>query len=80
MQAAKLLPRTGAADLGDDSTLHCGDCHTVGQWKVGSSTNANGSPTPVAIGAHGSNNEYLLRNSIGTDQRHTQNAFTLDAQ
>ena len=72
-------PRTGAADLGDDSTLHCGDCHTVGQWKVGSSTSANGSPTPVAIGAHGSNNEYLLRNSIGTDQRHTQNAFTLDA-
>lgn len=68
-------PRTGAATLGDDSTLHCGDCHTVGQWKVGSSTTANGSPTPVAIGAHGSNNEYLLRNSIGTDQRHTQNAF-----
>lgn len=69
-------PRTGAAALGDDSTLHCGDCHTVGQWKVGSSTSANGSPTPVAIGAHGSNNEYLLRNSIGTDERHTQNAFT----
>lgn len=72
-------PRTGAATLGDDSTLHCGDCHTVGQWKVGSSTTANGSDTPVAIGAHGSNNEYLLRNSIGTDQRHTQNAFTLNA-
>ncbi len=68
-------PRTGAATLGDDSTLHCGDCHTVGQWKAGSSETANGSPTPVAIGAHGSNNEYLLRNSIGTDQRHTQNAF-----
>ena len=69
-------PRTGAATLGDDSTLHCGDCHTVGQWKVASSETANGSPTPVAIGAHGSTNEYLLRNSIGTDQRHTQNAFT----
>jgi hypothetical protein len=69
-------PRTGAATLGDDSTLHCGDCHTVGQWKVGSSDTANGSDTPVAIGAHGSNNEYLLRNSIGTDQRHTQNAYT----
>ncbi|MBK5273450.1 MAG: hypothetical protein JJE30_00145 [Desulfuromonadales bacterium] len=74
-------PRTGAATLGDDSTLHCGDCHTVGQWNVassttvGTSTTANGSDTPVAIGAHGSNNEYLLRNSIGTDQRHTQNAF-----
>ena len=72
-------PRTGAKNLGDDSTLHCGDCHTVGQWKVGSSVNAAGQPTPAAIGAHGSNNEYLLRNSIGTDQRHTQNAFTLSA-
>ncbi|MFA7402514.1 MAG: hypothetical protein WC007_00865 [Pelobacteraceae bacterium] len=72
-------PRTGAKTLGDDSTLHCGDCHTVGQWKVGSSTTANGSDTPAAIGAHGSNNEYLLRNSIGTDQRHTQNAFTKSA-
>jgi len=68
-------PRTGALALGDDSTLHCGDCHTVGQWKAGSSETANGSPTPAAIGAHGSNNEYLLRNSIGTDERHTQNAF-----
>ncbi len=70
---------TAATGLGDDSTLHCGDCHTVGQWKVGSSDTANGSPTPAAIGAHGSNNEYLLRNSLGTDQRHTQNAFTLSA-
>ena len=72
---AEVAPRTGAANLGDDSTLHCGDCHTVGQWKVGSAETANGSPTPVAIGAHGSNNEYLLRNTIGTDARHTQNAF-----
>jgi len=70
---------TDATGLGDDSTLHCGDCHTVGQWKVGSSDTANGSPTPAAIGAHGSNNEYLLRNTLGTDQRHTQNAFTLSA-
>jgi hypothetical protein len=68
-------PRTGSATLGDDSTLHCGDCHTVGQWKVGSSTSADGTATPVAIGAHGSNNEYLLRNSLGTDQRHAQNAY-----
>jgi hypothetical protein len=72
-------PRTGAQALGDDSTLHCGDCHTVGQWKPGSSVNAAGQPTPDVIGAHGSNNEYLLRNNIGTDQRHTQNAFTTDA-
>ena len=63
-------PRTGAATLGDDSTLHCGDCHTVGQWKAGSSVTAAGTPTPAVIGAHGSNNEYMLRNSIGTDARH----------
>jgi hypothetical protein len=75
----EVAPRTGAADLGDDSTLHCGDCHTVGQWKVGSSETANGSPTSAAIGAHGSNNEYLLRNSIGTDERHTQNAFVVSS-
>ena len=68
---------TAATGLGDDSTLHCGDCHTVGQYKVGSATNADGSATPAAIGAHGSNNEYLLRNTLGTDQRHTQDAFTL---
>jgi hypothetical protein len=66
----EVSPRTGSATLGDDSTLHCGDCHTVGQWKPGSSTNRDGTPTPVAIGAHGSMNEYLLRNSIGTDARH----------
>jgi hypothetical protein len=70
---------TDATGLGDDSTLHCGDCHTVGQWKAASSDTANGSPTPAAIGAHGSNNEYLLRNTLGTDQRHTQNAFIINA-
>ena len=72
-------PRTGAASLGDDSTLHCGDCHTVGQWKAGVTTNAAGVMNTVAIGAHGSNNEYLLRNSIGSDQRHTQVAYTVNA-
>jgi hypothetical protein len=72
-------PRTGAATLGDDSTLHCGDCHTVGQWKAGVATNAAGVVNTVAIGAHGSNNEYLLRNSIGSDQRHTQVAYTVNA-
>jgi hypothetical protein len=55
------------ARIGDDSQLHCGDCHTVGQWKAGSSTNADGSATGAAIGAHGSNNEYMLRNTKGTD-------------
>jgi hypothetical protein len=60
------------ATIGDDSTLHCGDCHTVGQWKP-NATNAVGidgvTPiaAPAAIGAHGSANEYLLRNSVGTD-------------
>jgi hypothetical protein len=74
-------PRTGAKSLGDDSTLHCGDCHTVGQWKAGTAKYFNldgtvdASKTSPAIGAHGSNNEYLLRNSKGTDERHTQDAY-----
>lgn len=74
-------PRTGAQSLGDDSTLHCGDCHTVGQWKAGTAKyfNVDGTvdATKVspAIGAHGSNNEYMLRNSKGTDERHTQDAY-----
>ena len=76
-------PRTGAATLGDDSTLHCGDCHTVGQWKAGTAqsfnpvkpTTAVDGFTSPAIGAHGSNNEYMLRNSRGTDERHTQDAY-----
>jgi hypothetical protein len=72
-------PRTGAATLGDDSTLHCGDCHTVGQWAPNVATNAAGVKNTVAIGAHGSNNEYMLRNTLGTDERHTQNAYTTDA-
>ena len=63
-------PRTGAATLGDDSTLHCGDCHTVGEWKPGVATNAAGVLNTVAIGAHGAKNEYMLRNSLGTDARH----------
>ncbi|NTW98898.1 MAG: hypothetical protein HGB35_03015, partial [Geobacteraceae bacterium] len=81
--AGEAAPRTGAATLGDDSTLHCGDCHTVGQWKQGTAKSFNPTlPTTEvagfvspAIGAHGSNNEYLLRNSRGTDERHTQDAY-----
>ena len=57
--------------VADNSTLHCGDCHTVGQWKPNTSTNADGSTVTVAIGAHGSNNDYLLRNALGTDALHT---------
>lgn len=69
-------PRTGAASLGDDSTLHCGDCHTVGQFKPNATVNAAGATVATVIGAHGSNNEYLLRNDKGTDERHTQEAYT----
>ena len=72
-------PRTGAATLGDDSTLHCGDCHTVGQFRAADVVVAVGSFNQAVIGAHGSNNEYMLRNSIGTDARHTQNAYTVSA-
>lgn len=70
-------PRTGAAGLGDDSTLHCGDCHTVGQFKPNSTKNAAGNSVATVIGAHGSNNEYLLRNDQGSDERHTQEAYTV---
>jgi len=74
-----LSGRTGSLPLGDDSTLHCGDCHTVGQYKVGSATNMDGTKTTAVIGAHGSQNEYLLRNTNGSDARHTQNTYTLAA-
>ncbi|GFE61982.1 hypothetical protein [Geobacter sp. AOG2] len=67
---ATYIPLGATQNVGDNSILHCGDCHTVGQWKVGSSTNADGTTTSVAIGAHGSVNEYLLRNSLGTDEIH----------
>jgi hypothetical protein len=64
-----------AGTVGDNSTLHCGDCHTVGQWKPASTTNALGTPTTVAIGAHGSVNEYMLRNAFGTDALHHQDGY-----
>jgi len=67
---ASYIPLGASLNVADNSTLHCGDCHTIGQWKAGSSTNADGSATSVAIGAHGSANEYLLRNSLGTDAIH----------
>lgn len=68
---AQYKPLGDTLVVADDSLLHCGDCHTVGQWKPGSATNMNGTATTVAIGAHGSNNEYMLRNTIGTDEKHT---------
>ena len=86
--------RNGGTTLGDDSTLHCGDCHTVGQFAArGSASFANMSTAfwsnsnmtggitryyKQAIGAHGSNNEYLLRNNVGTDMLH-QGAETVIA-
>jgi hypothetical protein len=72
--------------LGDDSKLHCADCHTVGQFaargttafgNLSSNFYAQSGNTAgisryykVAIGAHGANNDYLLRNNAGVDQEH----------
>ncbi len=71
--------------LGDDSQLHCGDCHSVGQWKNGSAqavkfttistSSALAAPvvtTTAVIGAHGSQNEYMLRTSDGSDSLQMQ--------
>ena len=69
------IPLGETKTVADNSVLHCGDCHTVGQWKVASSTSADGSATPVAIGAHGSANDYLLRNSLGTDALHSSQTY-----
>jgi hypothetical protein len=66
-------PLGATATVGDDSQLHCGDCHTVGQWRasdVGSSQY-----NQAAIGAHGSNNEYMLRNNLGTDALHNGTTY-----
>jgi hypothetical protein len=63
------------APLADNSQLHCGDCHTVGQW-AGRGTAAFQAYSAAfgagvtkyyktAIGAHGSGNEYMLRNAAG---------------
>jgi hypothetical protein len=74
------------ATLGDDSQLHCGDCHSVGQWTNGSanaitwnnnSTASGGSTiisTTAVIGAHGSQNEYMLRTSNGSDSLQKQSS------
>src|SRR6185369_6866880 len=67
---ATYIPLGATQNVADNSTLHCGDCHTVGQWAAGTSTNADGTATTAAIGAHGSANEYMLRNSLGTDALH----------
>ena len=65
---SSLSGRNAGVIPGDDSTLHCGDCHTVGQYRA---ADVGVKPfNKAVIGAHGSNNEYLLRNNLGTDQRH----------
>ncbi|OGU08424.1 MAG: hypothetical protein A2075_00025 [Geobacteraceae bacterium GWC2_58_44] len=53
--------------LADDNVLHCGDCHTVGQFRAADVDLAVGSFNKAVIGAHGSENEYMLRNSNGDD-------------
>jgi hypothetical protein len=58
--------------IADNSNLHCADCHTVGQWKANTTNvitdaGALGAAVPTVIGAHGSNNEYMLRNQDGSD-------------
>jgi len=69
---ATYTPLGASESVADNSTLHCGDCHTVGQFKAGSTTNAAGVATTASqvIGAHGSVNEYMLRTSTGTDALH----------
>jgi hypothetical protein len=75
------------ATLGDDSTLHCGDCHSVGQWTAGSAkavvwanhSSATGTDftiqnTTAVIGAHGSQNDYMLRTSNGSDSLQKQSS------
>jgi hypothetical protein len=56
----------GTANTIKDTTQnHCGDCHSVGQF---SAADVGVAPfNNAVIGAHGSNNEYMLRNSNGTD-------------
>jgi hypothetical protein len=63
-------PLGAGVSVGDDSQLHCGDCHTVGQWK-----NDNTKYNQAAIGAHGSNNEYMLRNNLGSDALHNGTTY-----
>jgi len=63
-------PLGAALPVADDSSLHCGDCHTVGQWK-----NDNTKYNQAAIGAHGSVNEYMLRNNAGTDALHNGTTY-----
>jgi len=65
-----------AGSLADTSTLHCGDCHTVGQYKQNSTYNASGTLITTVIGAHGSDNEYMLRKPDGSESHYFSNYST----
>jgi hypothetical protein len=76
------VPFGGTGVLADNSRIHCADCHTVGQWKPNTTkyVNADGSlgaNVATVIGAHGSNNEYMLRNAAGTDVTKDANRLPL---
>jgi hypothetical protein len=69
-------PQGAALSVADNSQLHCGDCHTVGQLNYGpNAASAGNSLNKVAIGAHGSANDYMLRNNSGTDTVHTKQNY-----
>jgi predicted CxxxxCH...CXXCH cytochrome family protein len=57
-------PLGGSSSIRDTSQIHCGDCHTNGKWA-----------TAGGIGAHGSNNEYMLQTSTGTDATHSLSTY-----
>ena len=57
-------PLGAAQTVRDTSRLHCGDCHTVGQWA-----------TVGGIGGHGSTNEYMLQTSSGANAEHTLTTY-----
>jgi hypothetical protein len=90
MFVANYTPLGASQSVGDNSTLHCGDCHTVGQWTSYSNIMADSGLKSTlqsyttsfrnygqaAIGAHGANNEYMLRNAyLGQDALHHQDGY-----
>jgi nitrate/TMAO reductase-like tetraheme cytochrome c subunit len=69
---SQYVPFGATSSLADNSSIHCADCHTVGQWKPNTTQVVNsdgtlGAAVATVIGAHGSQNEYMLRNSNGSD-------------
>jgi trimeric autotransporter adhesin len=70
------VPQGATLSVADNSTFHCGDCHTVGQLNYGNDiASAGNSLNKVAIGAHGSANDYMLRNNTGLDTVHGQYTY-----